>query len=384
MRVLQFLPTVRAEVGGPARAVVDLCAALAQRGHTVTLATTDGADAPQHWRQGGPGLPTLVEVPRPTLPTGVYTRSGMAPLRELINRHDLVHVHGAWQYMNIQVCKSATAAGKPYFISVRGMLDDWCMAQRGFKKRTYLSLAGRRWLEGAARVHLTAQAELDQARKWFPRGRGVVIPNLLDLAPFEKLPGPDAARAKFAALKEARPAVLFLSRIHEKKGLEVLLRAAALLKRQEQPISLIIAGSGDPSYVESVKRLATELGLGPTEASFVGLVTGDLKLSLYQACDLFALATSQENFGFVFVEALACAAPVITTRGVDIWPELEESGGAVIADATPDAFAGAIGELLARRADLPQMGERGRQWVFRALDPQRVIERFEALYRLEI
>lgn len=390
MRILHFLPRVRAEVGGPARAVVDLCAELARRGHQVTLATTDGADAPPEWRTPREGAPRLVVVPAPTLPGGVFTRRGLAPLRELIRKHDLLHVHGVWELMGVQISREATRAGKPYFISVRGMLDHWAMSRRGLKKRVYLSLVGRRWLEGAARVHLTALGEFEQARTRARLPRPVIIPNLLDLTPYQSPPGATRAREKFPSLNqtggdEHRPTVLFLSRIHPGKGLEHLLGAMRLLKDRGTPCLLQIAGSGDAGYVASIKRLAGDLGLTQDDFAFLGFVTGDLKLSLYSACDLFALATSQENFGLVLVESLACGTPVVTTRGVDIWPELEGSGGVVIADATAEAFADAIGELFGpRRSELPAMGQQGREWVFRELDPRRVIERFEAMYRLEV
>ncbi len=390
MRILHALPKVRAEVGGPARGVVDLCAALARRGHQVTLATTDDTEIPQDWKRNDRAdLPRVALVPAPTLPGQRFSRVGMDPFGPLIDGHDLVHVHGVWELMNIQICRAAAKAGKPYFVTVRGMLDDWAMSRRPLKKHLYLSLVGRRWLRGAARMHLTAKGELAQASTRMTIRNGVVIPNLLDLSPYERLPGPELAAAKFSAINAAeaqgRPKVLFLSRLHTGKGLEPLLGAMRVLKDRRTPCSLLIAGSGEEGYVTSIKDLASRLALTPEDVSFLGFVTGELKLSLYQASDLFALPTSQENFGFVLVESLACGTPVVTTKGADIWPELESSGGVVIAPPTAEAFADAIGQLIGkRRAEIPAMGERGRNWVFTDLDPQRIIERFEAMYRLEI
>jgi glycosyltransferase involved in cell wall biosynthesis len=200
-------------------------------------------------------------------------------------------------------------------------------------------------------VHLTAQGELDQARKWFPRGRGLVIPNLLDLDSFRSLPGPELAKKRYPVFGGGGPVMLFLSRVHYKKGIEPLLRA-----------------------------LARELGVEDSVV-FAGHVVGDLKLSLYQAADLFVLPTSQENFGFVFVESLACGTPLVTTKGVDIWPELESSGGALIESAEPERLASTLAPILADRDRLRVMGARGREWVFRWLDPARVLDQFEAMYR---
>lgn len=385
LRVFQFLYWTDAAVGGPARASIDLSLALTARGHHVTYAAVDDRGVPDDWRGQGsrerPDLPTLVSVPCRYLPAKTLPTSALRRLTEAMKGHDLLHVHGVWDVCNIQLARAAERLGIPYFVSVRGMLDDWCMGQKSLKKKAFLAVAVRAWLERAAAVHLTAEYELEQSRKHFPRGRGVVIPNLTDLSPFSDLPGPELARAKFPILQSGRPLLLFLSRIHIKKGLETLLRAVGLLKSRGVEVMLAVAGTGDPAYVDSLKRLTAELGI-EDRVAYLGQVVGRDKLSLYQAADLFTLATSQENFGFVFIESLASGTPVLTTRGVDIWPELEASGGAVIADPTPGAFADAIAGLLARRSELPAMGERGRDWVFRELDPRVVIEHFERMYLL--
>ena len=135
--------------------------------------------------------------------------------------------------------------------------------------------------------------------------------------------------------------------------------------------------------------LRLELQLGPVRdlrlddrVDFVGEVLGADKLSLYQASDLFVLPTSQENFGLVLPEALACGTPVVTTKGVDIWPELESSGGALIADpATPEQFAQHIGALLGTRARRDEMGAKGREWVLSSLSAESVMGLYVEMYR---
>jgi glycosyltransferase involved in cell wall biosynthesis len=382
MKVLHFFHAIRTDLGGPPRAIVDLCGALAGRGHEVTLATADARDVPPAWSLGTAataGAPHVRVIPAGRFDGKILTPSAASALREEVRVHDVLHLHGPWEIANAQAASIARTLQTPYVVSIRGMLDDWSMESGRSKKRLYLALLGRRMLERASAVHLTARFEHAQARKHFPRGRGVVIPNLLDLAPFERLPGPASARARFPALTSGRANLLFLSRIHVKKGLESLFRAAAMLRRKGIDVNVLVAGTGEPAYVGSVKALAAELGLAE-RAAFLGQVVGEEKLSLYQACDLFVLPTSQENFGFVFAESLACGTPVVTTRGVDIWPELEGSGGAVIAEGTTEATASAVESMLSDRARLREMGERGRAWVFDALNPQRVIREFESMY----
>jgi glycosyltransferase involved in cell wall biosynthesis len=291
---------------------------------------------------------------------------------------DAVHVHGLWDMTNIQLANMASRAGKPYFTSLRGMADDWSMAQKAIKKRVFHEVFQRRYLEAAAAVHCTAQAEYDQAIKWFPRGRGVVIPNLLNLDPFRSPPGPELARQKFPAIKD-RPSVLFLSRIHYKKGAEVFLDAARRLADAGKDYVYVLAGSGDAEYVATLEARVRELRLSD-RVVFTGHVQNELKVSLYQACDVFALPTSQENFGFVFPESLAAGTPVITTKGVDIWPELVESKGSLIVDRTPEAFADAIVRIVGDPGMRSAMSEAGKAWVMKAFNEESLLDRYVRLY----
>lgn len=365
--------------GGVVRAALDLTAALAARGHEVVILTHTDPDIPADWRTGAPGKPRVVTIEAPRTTHGLLSPAAMSALEGAIRGANALHLHTPWEPSNVQVAKAARKLGTAYVVSIHGMLDDWCMTQNAFKKRVYHFLAGKRLLERAAFVHCTAQAELDQARKWFPRGQGRVIPLVFDLAPYQQLPGPELARSKHPSLATDRPKLLFLSRVHPKKGIELLIDSLPLLKRADVDPVVSIAGAGEPAYVESLKARAASLGLAD-QVAFLGMVTGPEKLSVYQAADLFVLPTSQENFGFVLPEALACRTPVITTKGVDIWPELLDSGGAAIIDPRPDAIAETCRTLLADRSRRDSMGEKGREWVFRELDGQRVVERYEAMY----
>ena len=357
------------------RAVLDLTDALAGIGEEVTLLTFDDADVPGAWA-GGPAHPHVLKTEVPAGFGGQFSRAQLRTLRPTLAEAEVVHLHAPWTLSNRQLAAACRGVGTPYVLSIHGMLDDWSMAQRTLKKRLYLALGGRAMLERAAAVHCTAAFEQEQAKKWYPRGHGVTIPLVFDVTPFagaidpQRAPGPP---------RGDRPRLLFLSRLHEKKGLDRFLRAAAIVRDSGTPVDLIIAGDGEERYVRSMRELATELGLAD-QAHFVGLVTGEAKAAVYASADLFVLPTSQENFGFVCPEALACGTAVVTTKGVDIWPELLESGGAGIADNTPESIARVVSDLLAERARLSEMGERGRAWVLDRFSGDRVAREYRALY----
>lgn len=379
MRIAHYLKRISLAEGGVVRAVLDLCGALAQAGHEVTLITYDPSDVPPEWGEAGARAPRVVTIPPPTIPGGVLGARAKQLAADVIRESDCLHLHAVWTTSNAQLAALARRAGKPYVVSIHGMLDDWSMSQRRAKKTMYLRLFGRRVLESARVVHCTAQFERDQAVKWFPRGSATVIPLVFDLSPFANPPGPEIARGKYSDLAGGAKSLLFLSRLHEKKRPELLLRALRLLLDRGMDVHAFLAGTGEPAYVQSLRSLAGELELDG-RAHFLGLVVGPEKVSLYQAADLFVLPTSQENFGFVLPEALACATPAITTKGVDIWPELEESGGAVIVEPDPEPIANAAQELLEDDARRGEMGRKGRDWVFSHLDGARVVSEYERMY----
>ncbi len=380
MRILHYLPSLSLTKGGPVRAVLDLTSGFAARGHHVTLLTCDRGDAPSQWDGADTSKPVVTVLPAPEINSQPFAASHKAIAAACVDQAHIVHVHGVWNYSNAQLGRMARARGKPYLVSLRGMLDDWSVQQKALKKRFFHCVFVKAHLERAGAVHCTAQAELDQSGRWFPKGRGVVIANLLDLNPFRSPPGPGLAREKFPILTNGRPNVLFLSRLHYKKGVEVLIQAASRLRESGVHCNVILAGTGDAQYASAMQNLVGELELDEY-VHFVGHVGGPLKVSLYQACDLFALPTSQENFGFVFPEALASGTPIITTTGVDIWRELKDGGGASIVERTPDAFAAEIKALIEDPVRLARMKEATKPFVFRTYDEKTLMDQYEGLYK---
>lgn len=393
MRIVHYLKWMRLSDGGTVRAVLDWCAALAARGHEVTLITADACDVPAEWKRSTPGAPRCLEVdiqdalgkwlgktvPRgaPDKPTQLLTRAALDAAAGALRGADCLHLHGVWASSNAQLASLARRLGTPYVVSPHGMLDDWSLAQGAAKKKLHLALVSGRVLRAARNVLCTAQGELDQAAKHFDRARGRVLPLLFDTSPFLSPVGPDAARARFQ-LSADTPVVLFLSRLHVKKGVDRLLRAAAMLK--DLSFTLVLAGPADPpAYEAQLRALASELGVND-RVKFVGMVTGSDKISLFRAASLFALPTSQENFGFVILEAMSAGVPVLTTRGVDTWPELKASGGAVICDASPAEIAKELRALLGDPPARERMGRRAREWALALLDPEAVITRYEQVY----
>jgi glycosyltransferase involved in cell wall biosynthesis len=378
LRITHYFPVVRLADGGIARAVLDLCKVFADRGHQVQLLCHEPKDVPAEWMSTQPGLPRAVVANRPA--SRLALLKPVAAELDALRQTDVLHLHAPWELGNIRMAHQARKLGVPYVLSVHGMLDDWSMAQRSLKKRVFLALVGRSLLNRAASVHFTAEAELAQAKKWFSNPNTSVLPCLVDWSAFERLPGPEAGLQLIPEPWRQKHRILFLSRLHEKKGVDLLIRAVAMIRDAGvNSAVLLIAGIGDPAYVDRLKTLASELNL-TDRIVFLGMISGQAKISLLQAVDLLALPTQQENFGLVLPEAMACRTPVVTTRGTDIWQEIQ-AAGAVITERTAADFARQMTALLNDPSDRARRGAMGREWVFSALSVGPLSEKYEALYR---
>lgn len=374
---MHYCARLRLEDGGVVRAVLDLTSALAQGGKSVTLMATEGDD----WPESETGVQTLQSGSFDRWPMR-FSPQRLAEVRQHIEQTDVLHLHTPWEPANLQLAQLARSCGTPYVVSIHGMLDHWVMRTSNLKKRLFLRLGGRKMLHQASFVHCTAQAEVTQVTCYIPKATLEVVPLVFDPTNYLD-PPPTSDPDKHWPPREAeRPVILFLSRLHPKKGVDRFIRAAALITSHHDA-RFIIAGSGDASYDRQLRSLVEELGIG-SDIEFVGFVEGDRKTALYRAADLFVLPTSQENFGLVLPEAMACGVPVITTKGVDIWPELEESGGALIIENDVDSIATSMSLLLDDSEKRSLMGVAGRAWVTATFSGDAVVNRYIDLYRKSI
>ncbi len=379
MRVFHYQRDMRLKGGGVVRFVLDVAAAVAARGHEVVLATPDVSDLPAEWKAGTPGLPRALKLPMPDLPMDLWGPGALREVRGAMAESGVVHIHGVWWPTNVQIARTADALGVPYVITPHGMFDDVAVAQKPGKKKLFHALVGRRLFERAALVHVTAQGELNQTHKWFHAPRTAIVPPVIDLHLFRELPGPDEARAAFAPPLASAPVVLFLSRVHPQKCPEILVDAVALLKQRGVDCNLVIAGPGEPAYIDSLKRRAAERGVADRTLC-PGMVGGRLKVSLYQLATIFALPSPQESFGLVMTEAMSCGTPVVTTDSIDITPELRASGAAETVPGNAEAFAGALQGLLAAPERRSQLAAAARAWLSNYLDPVAVAVQYETMY----
>lgn len=341
-RSLHVVSNLRLSSGGVTQSSTRLCEALNAIGAPAEIATLSSQeDLP--WD----GMTPIHRFPMGRL--GKLHRSNRLKdfLVEAAPRFDLIHVHGLWQWHGLYARQAAILHGKPLVISPRGMIEPWSLRHRAFRKRIARVLWEDANWHAARLFHATSQVEAASLRSQGLRQPIAIIPNGVE-APEPRVQTPSARRT-----------LLFLSRLHPKKGVEELLRAWAAVAPRHPDWDLLIAGPDENGYGARMKDLATSLCLQRT--TFHDPMYGQEKWDALLEADLFILPSHSENFGNVIPEALSQETPVITTHGTP-WQGLEAEGcgwWVPLGMLTP-TLDRALGTS---PATLKKMGRLGRAWT---------------------
>lgn len=273
---------------------------------------------------------------------------------------DLVHQHGLWRYLSVAVSAFRARTGRPTVISPRGMLDPWALQNGGWKKRIARTLYQDRSLQGAACLHALNDSEAASIRALGLRNPIAVIPNGVNL------PDPEDASAPRPAFLGAndRQVLLFIGRIHPKKGLAETVDAWAVLKQIAPDVArswrLVVAGWGDDDHRIGLAQRVNELGLAD-DVTFHGPVFGPEKEAALNHADAFILASHSEGLPMAILEAWAHRLPVFMSRACNL-PEGFAAGAAVEISTETVSIASTLAERLAD-PDLSTIGDAGRALV---------------------
>jgi glycosyltransferase involved in cell wall biosynthesis len=340
-RILHTISSVNPAGGGPIEGLKQLAAVNERHGHRVEVVSLDDPESP--WVKT---CPVRCHAMGPSSAIYHYSPRFVPWLRAHRHEYDVVIVNGLWQYTSFGSWRALHDTPTPYFVFTHGMLDPWFKRRyplKHLKKWLYWPWAEYKVLRDATAVLFTCEEERRLARQsfWLYKCDEFVV-NYGTSAPTGD---PQSQRAlfleRFAHLRDKR-CLLFLGRVHEKKGPDLLFHAfATLLKRlpseQSRDLHLVMAGPDDHAFGREMKALAASLGIAD-RVTWTGMVSGDLKWGAFHASDAFVLTSHQENFGIAVVEALACGVPVLISNQVNIWREIQQAGaGFVDSDDTAGA-----------------------------------------------
>ncbi|WP_447770457.1 glycosyltransferase [Sphingobacterium faecium] len=267
---------------------------------------------------------------------------------------DLFHGHGIWDLPVNQMAKIAREMKIPYVVSIRGMLEPWSLKQSKFKKKVAMLLYQHYDLKKASCLHATAEMEAKSIRDLGYKNPIAVIPNGIDLSEYPM---------KDFSIRKTKRKILFLSRIHPKKGIEYLIEA---WERLEPSVKLNweieIAGNGEEGYLNKLNDIINSKSLNG-DIKIIGPKFGSDKLATYHSSDLFVLPTHSENFGIVIAEALSCGIPVITTTGTP-WQNINKSNSGQWIDIGVKPLLKSLEFMMKLNdSELNQMGFNGRKLI---------------------
>lgn len=368
MRVLHVIPSLSPSSGGPSVALPAMARALAARGVSVSVLTTDddgpgrrvsgvplGAEIPQEGGWSVRYFPKQTEFYKVSLPLRRW-------LRQHVHEYDVVHVHAVFSFSSLAACRAAAARRVPFIVRPLGVLNRWGMAnRRRLVKSLSFNLLELPMLRRATAMHYTSRMELEEAARFQLRNRQEIIPIGIDLSPFASLPPAAVFTGQFPAAAGKR-GVLFLSRIDVKKGIDLLLAAFARVHAAHPETHLIVCGGGSPELVTKLQAAAQSLGLAG-HITWTGEVTGKTRLAAFAAAELFVLPSHSENFGIALLEAMAAGLACVSSDQVALAMDAGQAVRVVPLDV--EVIAQAMDGLLSSTAKRDALAAAGRELAFK-------------------
>jgi glycosyltransferase involved in cell wall biosynthesis len=294
---------------------------------------------------------------------------------DAVREADGLHIHGLWEESTAVACKLARKLAKPYVLSAHGMLEPWALASKALKKRVYAALIERANVAGATCLHALTAAEAEQYRNFGATCPIAVVPNSVAVPAGAD---PELFLLQFPQLRGKR-LVLFLSRLHPKKGLDLLMEAWGRVAGQNADAHLVIAGPDSEGLQRRLAQRAAELGAGH-QITFTGMLAGAMKWSALAAAECYTLPSYSEGLSMALLEAMGMGLPVIATRACNM-PEISASGAGWEIEARADALTAALEDLLGQstQANLDK-GRNGARLIASGYSTEQVTRQMAEVY----
>lgn len=383
MKVLHIIPSISPLRGGPSKAVIEMVTALRASNIDAVIATTND--------NGETTLDVTTNqiIDYQSIPVIFFKRysPNSAALREFaysaqlkkwlsqnIDSFDLVHIHAIFSFSSTYAMWLCRKRKVPYITRTIGQLETWSLQQSAARKKLYLALIERKNLNCASCIQFTSESEKSQASATVKPKRTAVLPLGVNLPALSN----ETKQTVFQQwqLNTELPVILFLSRLHPKKGLEIIIDAISEL---EHPVQLVIAGSGDAHYEKQIRQRVTAKGI-ENNTVFTGFVEGSQKQALLQYCDLFVLPSHSENFGIAAVEAMAAGAATLISKQVAVAEYIEKHQIGYLCDTDKNSVKAQLSLITHNQNELSQKGSLAREFVRQNLSWEKQTKTLVELY----
>jgi glycosyltransferase involved in cell wall biosynthesis len=369
--------------GGPPVVVDRVCRRLAARGHRVRAITTDALSCGQiDWERSYSDGGYQLDIHK-TKGSGSFAYSGSLAqaVKSAVAESDLVHLHTLWTYPTLKAAWECRKQAVPYIVMPHGMLDPNSVRHKRLKKWLYSKLFEGPNLLKAGGLIFTHPEEERLARETISDlPPGSIVPLAADEPP--STDRRQLAEEFFTRCPElaGKPTVLFLGRLHPKKGLELLITAFGHFAGQAPHARLAIVGPGDAAYREKLNSLALQLGISD-RVFFLGHLSGREKWAALAAATVFVLPSYQENFAITVVEAMSIGTPVLISPYVNICRDVEEADAGVVSILDASVIAARLLEFISDPKLACRLGTNGSELVRRNYNWDRTADAVEIVYR---
>ncbi len=343
MKIFHVLKTIDPSHGGPAVSAPSLAAAQAKQGHQVSLAFMYSKEQQEGINKTKKNIPyfdgiDLVLIPNKGIKDKIFAISAIKLLLNEIRKADIVHIHGVWDPIVLQSAIIALFLNTPFVFSPRGMLDPWSLSQKKWRKRIMLTFLSRYLLNKSLFIHCLNETEKNLIKPLNLRCELRVFPNGIFPEKVKDNLDKNIFFNSFPQLKN-KPFILFLSRLHYKKGLDILIDCFAKVTSQTGNLDLVIAGNDDGEQA-NLEHKIKENNLG-SKVHVIGPIYGDLKYSALRNAECFVLPSRQEGFSMAITEAMAYGCAVVVSEECH-FPEISEYSAGYEVSLDAEVFSQAI------------------------------------------
>ncbi|QKQ75885.1 glycosyltransferase [Nostoc sp. TCL240-02] len=384
MKILHIIPSIASVRGGPSQAVIEVVKALRDENIEAEIVTTndngnDLLDVPlgrrieynqvpvNFFKRFSPKVGSIREF--------AFSRELTIWLWQNVSKYDLLHVHAIFSYPSTVAMAIARFQRVPYIVRPLGQLCEWSLQQSSRKKQIYLQLIEKANLNYSKSIHFTSKQEQQEASQLNLSSPSFILPHGVDIPNIN--PNARQHLRQYLNLPDDEPIILFLSRLHHKKGLEYLI--PALGKLSDYRFTFVLAGSGSQEYESEIKSLLVSNGI-KNRTHITGFVKGEIKDLIMQGSDLFALTSYSENFGVAALEALAVGLPVLLTPGIALADLVAQQHLGYVTELQVTAITAAIQQVLDCPEEAQKRGDRAQKFILENYTWDRIASKLISVY----